>query len=78
MTVGGTGDVLSGIVGGLLAQKNCAFEAAVAGAFVNGACGDYYYGTSDVGSHILATDLIDVIPKIFTNPHSHTFKGCTK
>jgi NAD(P)H-hydrate epimerase len=75
MTVGGTGDVLSGIVGGLLSQKNCSFEAAVAGAFVNGACGDYV--ASEVGSHILATDLMDVIPKIFTNPMSHTFKGVT-
>ena len=38
MTVGGTGDVLSGIVSGLLAQGADPFEAAVAGAFVNGAC----------------------------------------
>ena len=41
MTVGGTGDVLSGIVGALLAQNTDAFEAAVAGAFVNGAAGDF-------------------------------------
>ena len=40
MTVGGTGDVLSGVVAGLMAQKVDAFEAAVAGAFVNGAAGD--------------------------------------
>ncbi|MEM3824025.1 MAG: NAD(P)H-hydrate dehydratase, partial [Candidatus Bathyarchaeia archaeon] len=41
MTVGGTGDVLSGIVGALLAQKANPFEAATAGAFVNGAAGDF-------------------------------------
>ena len=39
MTVGGTGDVLSGITGAFLAQKADCFEAAVAAAFVNGAVG---------------------------------------
>jgi NAD(P)H-hydrate epimerase len=40
MTVGGTGDVLCGIVAGLMALHADPFEAAVAGAFVNGAAGD--------------------------------------
>ena len=69
MTVGGTGDVLAGIVGGLLAQKTDAFEAAAAGAFVNGACGDFV--ASEIGSHMLATDLLDWIPKVFVDPMSH-------
>ncbi len=69
MTVGGTGDVLAGIVGGLLAQKTCAFEAAVAGAFVNGACGDFV--ASEKGSHMIATDLLDWIPQVFRDPMSH-------
>jgi len=69
MTVGGTGDVLAGVVGGLLAQKTSAFEAAVAGAFVNGACGDFV--ASEMGAHMLATDLIDWIPKVFDDPMSH-------
>ena len=41
MTVGGTGDVLSGVVGGLLAMGTDPFNAAVAGAFINGAAGDF-------------------------------------
>jgi len=69
MTVGGTGDVLAGIVGGLLAQKTDAFEAAVAGAFVNGACGDF--AVSKAGAHLLATDLLDWIPQVFVDPMSH-------
>jgi hydroxyethylthiazole kinase-like uncharacterized protein yjeF len=69
MTVGGTGDVLSGVVGGLLAQKVDAFEAAVAGAFVNGAAGDFVF--SEVGYHLLASDLLDWIPLIFDDPMSH-------
>jgi len=69
MTVGGTGDVLSGIVGALLAQKVDPFEAAVAGAFVNGAAGDFVAGNK--GYHLVATDLLDWIPRVFDNPMIH-------
>ncbi|MCL2173052.1 MAG: NAD(P)H-hydrate dehydratase [Candidatus Bathyarchaeota archaeon] len=69
MTVGGTGDVLAGIVGGLLAQKTDVFKAAVAGAFVNGACGDIV--ASRIGFHMLASDLLDVIPQMFIKPMDH-------
>ncbi len=69
MTVGGTGDVLSGVVGGLMAQKVDAFEAAVAGAFVNGAAGDFV--ASEIGFHMVATDIIDWIPRVLDDPMSH-------
>ncbi len=69
MTVGGTGDVLSGIVGALLAQKSDAFEAAVAGAFVNGAAGDFV--TNEIGCHLLASDLLEQIPRVLDNPMTH-------
>ncbi len=69
MTVGGTGDVLSGIVGGLLAQGADSFDAAVAGAFVNGAAGDFV--ANEIGFHMVATDVIDWIPKVFEDPMSH-------
>ncbi|MGD0644824.1 MAG: NAD(P)H-hydrate dehydratase [Candidatus Bathyarchaeia archaeon] len=69
MTVGGTGDVLSGIVGGLMAQKVDPFEAAVAGAFVNGAAGDFV--ADEIGFHMVATDIIDWIPRVFEDPMSH-------
>jgi NAD(P)H-hydrate epimerase len=70
MTVGGTGDVLSGVVGALLAQKADAFEAAVAGAFVNGAAGDFVF--AEKGFHMVATDLIEWIPKVLEDPMSHS------
>jgi NAD(P)H-hydrate epimerase len=69
MTVGGTGDVLSGVVGGLLAQHVAPFEAAVAGAFVNGAAGDFV--AADIGYHMVATDVIEWIPRILEDPMSH-------
>jgi len=69
MTVGGTGDVLSGIVGGLLAQQIDPFEAAVVGAFINGAAGDFVAGA--LGYHMVATDIIDWIPQLFEDPMSH-------
>ncbi len=70
MTVGGTGDVLSGIIAGLLAQSTDPFEAAVAGAFINGAAGDYV--ASEKGFHMIATDLLDRIPGVLDDPRSHS------
>jgi NAD(P)H-hydrate epimerase len=69
MTVGGTGDVLSGIAGAFLAQKADCFEAAVAGAFVNGAAGDFVF--EELGPHMVATDIIPHIPSVLNDPMSH-------
>jgi NAD(P)H-hydrate epimerase len=69
MAVGGTGDILAGIVGALLAQKADAFEAAVAGAFINGAAGDFV--VNEIGHHLVATDLLEYIPKVMDDPASH-------
>ena len=69
MTVGGTGDVLSGVVGALLAQTIDPFQSAVAGAFVNGAAGDFVF--VEKGYHMVATDLIEWIPKVLNDPMSH-------
>ncbi|MEM3696382.1 MAG: NAD(P)H-hydrate dehydratase [Candidatus Bathyarchaeia archaeon] len=69
MTVGGTGDVLSGIVGAFLSQQCDPFEAAVAGAFVNGAAGDFVYEKK--GYHMVSTDLLRWIPKVLDDPMSH-------
>jgi len=69
MTVGGTGDVLSGIVGAFLAQGIEPFEAAVAGAFVNGAAGDFV--RAEMGYHMIASDLLEWIPEVIDDPMSH-------
>lgn len=69
MTVGGTGDVLSGIVGAFLAQGYDPFRASCAGAFINGAAGDLVF--SEKGYHMVATDLIEKIPAVMNDPMSH-------
>jgi hydroxyethylthiazole kinase-like uncharacterized protein yjeF len=68
MTVGGTGDTLAGIVGGFLSQGSNPYDAAVAGAFVNGVAGDIAYRSK--GYHLLPTDIIEEIVPILENPGS--------
>jgi NAD(P)H-hydrate epimerase len=60
MTVGGTGDVLSGLVAGMLSKNKNALEAATAAAFVNGKAGAL--AQKKHGLHIVATDLLEFIP----------------
>jgi len=55
MTVGGTGDVLTGITAGLLAKKVAPFEAACAAAYVNGSAG--VEAAKQFGMHITASDV---------------------
>jgi len=69
MTVGGTGDILSGILGTFLAQGTDLFEAAVAGAFINGAAGDFV--REEKGFHMVPTDIFEWIPKVMDDPMSH-------
>ena len=60
MTVGGTGDVLAGVVAGLFCQLP-AFEAACIGAYVNGKAG-MAVGKLHAGG-MLPSDLLDHIPR---------------
>jgi len=62
MTVGGTGDVLAGVTGAFFAIADDPFKAATAAAFVNGAAGDIAFEEKRYG--LLATDLIEKIPKV--------------
>ena len=62
MTVGGTGDILAGVVAALLAKGADPFKAAAAGAWINGKAGEK--AAERHGLHILATDLIDMLPEV--------------
>ena len=62
MTVGGTGDVLTGAVAGFLAQKVSPFAAARIGAFTAGLAGNLAFEERSYG--LVATDVIDKIPLV--------------
>jgi ADP-dependent NAD(P)H-hydrate dehydratase / NAD(P)H-hydrate epimerase len=61
MTVGGTGDVLTGLIGALLAQKVEPFKAGAAGAFLNGLAGDMLM--REKGPTVTPLALVDHIPR---------------
>lgn len=64
MATGGSGDVLSGIIGSLLAQGAAPINAATAGVFLHGTIGDL--AAEKLGKiSMLPTDMIDMIPKAY-------------
>jgi NAD(P)H-hydrate epimerase len=62
MTVGGTGDVLCGAVGGLLAKGVAPFDAARIAAFSNGYAGDLAFKVKSYG--LTATDVAENLGKV--------------
>jgi len=62
MTVGGTGDVLSGVVAALLARGVGLIEAAHAGAYINGKAGEL--AGEKYGEGMTASDMFEEIPRV--------------
>ena len=62
MTVGGTGDVLSGLVAGLLSNNRDPLESAAAATFINGLAGKATQ--KRLGLHMTSMDLLDDIPTV--------------
>ena len=65
MATGGTGDILTGIIAGMLAQNpQCAFEAVLAAVYLHGLAGDV--ARESKGEHsLVATDLVETLPEAF-------------
>lgn len=64
MATAGSGDVLTGLVAGLLAQGYTAFEASVLGVYLHGLAGDLYIEKHAPHS-LIASDLIDHFGQAF-------------
>lgn len=62
MTVGGTGDVLAGIIGALLSKGVKPFNAVRIAAFLNGEAGNEAFQKKSYG--LIATDIVDEIPTV--------------
>ena len=63
MAVGGSGDVLAGIITGLLGQGIAPLEAAACGAWLHGAAGDLC--AAETGQYgMLPTDMVAVLPRL--------------
>lgn len=64
MSTGGSGDVLTGILTGLLAQKYTPKETATLGVYLHGLSGDLASREKGMNS-LIASDLIDFLPEAF-------------
>ncbi|MBL7160273.1 MAG: hydroxyethylthiazole kinase, partial [Candidatus Aenigmarchaeota archaeon] len=62
MTAGGTGDVLAGIAGALLARGTTPFEAACAAAWINGSAGDL--AAKEYGESLMAENVLEKIHQV--------------
>ena len=62
MTVGGTGDVLSGLTAGMLAKNRNPLESAAAATFINGLAGKSVQ--KKFGLHMTSMDLLEEIPNV--------------
>lgn len=63
MAVGGSGDVLAGMITALLGQGIAPLEAAACGAWLHGAAGDLC--AAEIGQYgMLPTDMLGVLPRL--------------
>ena len=64
MATAGSGDVLTGIITGLLAQGYSQEDASLIGMYLHGLAGDL--AVRDLGQEsLIASDLIEYLPKAF-------------
>ena len=63
LATAGSGDVLAGVIGGLLAQGMERYEAAVAGVYLHGTAAERWRAANGSGG-MLASDLLPLLPRV--------------
>ena len=63
LSTAGSGDVLAGVIGGLLAQGVAGYDAAIAGVYLHGAAGERWRAENG-NAGLLAGDLLPLVPRI--------------
>ena len=63
LSTAGSGDVLAGIIGGLLAQGVAGYDAAIAGVYLHGTAGERWRADNG-NAGLLAGDLLPLLPRI--------------
>jgi ADP-dependent NAD(P)H-hydrate dehydratase / NAD(P)H-hydrate epimerase len=78
MATGGTGDILTGMVAGMLAQNpQRAFEAVLTAVYLHGLAGDI--ARESMGEHsLVATDLVKALPEAFGRVRKQATESCVK
>jgi len=78
MATGGTGDILTGIIAGMLAQNpQRGFESVLAAAYLHGLAGDI--ACERVGEHsLVATDLVKALPEAFRRVRAESAQNSVK
>ena len=72
MATGGMGDVLTGVIAGLMAQRSPSHDAAVLGVYLHGLAADI--ATESIGVHgLMAQDVLDSLPTAFLTCPSSRF-----
>jgi len=62
----GTGDVLAGLIAGLLAQGLNPYDAAVAGAYIHGKAGLFAAEKLGTTASVLASDVVNTVPNVIS------------
>jgi NAD(P)H-hydrate epimerase len=79
MATGGTGDVLTGVIAGFIAQGLSSHEAALAGVYIHGLAGDIAARKGTIG--LMAGDVLQAIPEAIqivqkSLVNSHNYNHC--
>jgi NAD(P)H-hydrate epimerase len=65
LAAGGSGDVLAGLIGSLLAQGTMPWQAAALGVYVHGGAADLVHREKGWALGLLASELADRLPEVF-------------